>query len=88
MVYSDPSVECNQVTFDKVFSTLMDWEDVYMSQIPFRTGTFDLAAVTLLESEINNLEKMMAEKRDKRDTLYNDMWDEVKRTRKGSTTTG
>ena len=52
------------MTFDKVFSTLMDWEDVYMSQIPFRTGTFDLAAVTLLESEINNLEKLLAEKRD------------------------
>ena len=43
----------------------------------------DITNAGPLESDISNLEKMLADKRDQRDMLYNSIWDKVKRVRAG-----
>jgi hypothetical protein len=45
--------------------------------------TADITATSPLEAEIVKLENLLAEKRSQRDTLYNSMWDKVKRIRAG-----
>ena len=45
--------------------------------------TADLTAASPLESEISKLEKQLADKRNQRDILYNNMWEKIKRVRAG-----
>ena len=45
--------------------------------------TADITSARMLESEISMLEIQLAERRDQRDQVYNNMWDKVKRVRAG-----
>jgi hypothetical protein len=43
----------------------------------------DISAAAPMEADISRLEKLLADKRDRRDILYNRLWDESKRIRAG-----
>ena len=45
--------------------------------------TADITSARMLESEISMLEIQLAERRNQRDMVYNNMWDKVKRVRAG-----
>ncbi len=45
--------------------------------------TADITTAGTLETEISKLEIQLAERRDQRDIVYNNMWDKIKRVRAG-----
>ena len=72
---------------EKAQDVIVGWSQVSAT---LALGTLNPAALTAdittagtLETEISKLEIQLAERRDQRDIVYNNMWDKIKRVRAG-----
>ncbi|HJQ13556.1 MAG TPA: hypothetical protein VJ830_02320 [Anaerolineales bacterium] len=72
---------------DQAQDVLVGWNQV-SATLAFGTLnpaalTADVTSASMREAEISLLEIQLAERRDQRDIVYNNMWDKVKRVRAG-----